>query len=98
MGNDEPGGLPRSQTQDPSRQGFGFFGNQRRPGGKMSQADSVPALSEAVGSLFGVDLEARMEHEKSIIPAIVTRCIQEVELRGSFQVCSRSVCLFLTRF
>jgi multidrug efflux pump subunit AcrA (membrane-fusion protein) len=23
------GGLPRSQTQDPSRQGFGFFGNQR---------------------------------------------------------------------
>ncbi|KAJ5802663.1 uncharacterized protein N7503_005113 [Penicillium pulvis] len=82
MGNDEPGGLPRSQTQDPSRQGFGFFGNQRRPTGKMSQADSVPALSEAVGSLFGVDLEARMEHEKSIIPAIVTRCIQEVELRG----------------
>ncbi|KAJ5939702.1 hypothetical protein N7466_002836 [Penicillium verhagenii] len=83
MGNDEPGGLPRSQTQDPSRQGFGFFGNQRgRPGGKMSQADSVPAFSEAVGNLFGVDLEARMEHEKSIIPAVVTRCIQEVELRG----------------
>lgn len=25
-----------------------------------------------------------MEHEKSIIPAIVTRCIQEVELRGEF--------------
>lgn len=25
-----------------------------------------------------------MEHEKSIIPAIVTRCIQEVELRGMF--------------
>ena len=23
-----------------------------------------------------------MEHEKSIIPAIITRCIQEVELRG----------------
>ncbi|KAJ5637462.1 hypothetical protein N7490_007341 [Penicillium lividum] len=83
MGSDEPGGLPRSQTQDPSRQGFGFFGNQRsRPGGKMSQADSVSALSDPVGSLFGVDLEARMEHEKSIIPAIVTRCIQEVELRG----------------
>lgn len=27
-----------------------------------------------------------MEHEKSIIPAIVTRCIQEVELRGEFLV------------
>lgn len=34
--------------------------------------------------LFGTDLEQRMEHEKSIIPAIVTRCIQEVELRGEF--------------
>ncbi|OKP12680.1 Beta-chimaerin [Penicillium subrubescens] len=78
------GGLPRSQTQDPSRQGFGFFGNQRsKQGGKMSQADSVPVLTEVVGGgLFGTDLEARMEHEKSIIPAIVTRCIQEVELRG----------------
>ncbi|KAJ5486076.1 hypothetical protein N7530_000376 [Penicillium desertorum] len=78
------GGLPRSQTQDPSRQGFGFFGNQRgKQGGKMSQADSVPVLAEvAADALFGTDLEARMEHEKSIIPSIVTRCIQEVELRG----------------
>ena len=101
--NEAAGGLPRSQTQDPSRQGFGFFGNQRnKQGGKMSQADSVPALAEAAGGgkssiyyapadhnqltiplgLFGTELEARMEHEKSIIPAIVTRCIQEVELRG----------------
>ncbi|KAJ6143223.1 Rho GTPase activation protein [Penicillium samsonianum] len=78
------GGMPRSQTQDPSRQGFGFFGNQRgKQGGKMSQADSVPVLAEvAADALFGTELEARMEHEKSIIPAIVTRCIQEVELRG----------------
>lgn len=98
------GGLPRSQTQDPTRQGFGFFGNQRnKQGGKMSQADSVPVLTEggATGEpftiaitshgslicsvgLFGTDLEARMEHEKSIVPAIITRCIQEVELRGMF--------------
>lgn len=83
MGNDEAGGLPRSQTQDPTRQGFGFFGNQRnKQGGKMSQADSISALSDTAGCLFGVDLELRMEHEKSIIPAVVTRCIQEVELRG----------------
>jgi len=48
--NEPAGGLPRSQTQDPSRQGFGFFGNQRsKQGGKMSQADSVPALAEAAG-------------------------------------------------
>ncbi|KAJ5894012.1 hypothetical protein N7495_005703 [Penicillium taxi] len=83
VGPEPVGGLPRSQTQDPSRQGFGFFGNQKsKQGGKMSQADSVPVLTEAAGALFGVELEVRMEHEKSIIPAIVTRCIQEVELRG----------------
>ncbi|KAL5361782.1 hypothetical protein BJX96DRAFT_152798 [Aspergillus floccosus] len=81
----EGGGLPRSQTQDPSRQGFGFFGNQRnkQAGGRMPTTDSVPALAEnSPSGLFGTDLEARMEHEKSIIPAIITRCIQEVELRG----------------
>ncbi|KAL4900333.1 hypothetical protein BDW74DRAFT_96424 [Aspergillus multicolor] len=78
-------GLPRSQTQDPSRQGFGFFGNQRskQTGTRMPQTDSVPALAEASPTgLFGTDLEQRMEHEKSIIPGIITRCIQEVELRG----------------
>ncbi|PIG79300.1 Rho GTPase activator Rga [Aspergillus arachidicola] len=78
-------GLPRSQTQDPSRQGFGFFGNQRnkQAGTRMPTTDSVPALAEvAPTGLFGTDLEQRMEHEKSIIPAIITRCIQEVELRG----------------
>jgi hypothetical protein len=49
----------------------------------MPQTDSVPALAEGSPTgLFGTDLEQRMEHEKSIIPGIVTRCIQEVELRG----------------
>jgi hypothetical protein len=48
------GGLPRSQTQDPSRQGFGFFGNQKsKQGGKMSQADSVPVLAEAAPASGG---------------------------------------------
>ncbi|KAL2824896.1 hypothetical protein BDW59DRAFT_80385 [Aspergillus cavernicola] len=77
--------LPRSQTQDPSRQGFGFFGNQRnkQTGTRMPQTDSVPTLAEGSPTgLFGTDLEQRMEHEKSIIPGIITRCIQEVELRG----------------
>jgi acetolactate synthase small subunit len=41
-------GLPRSQTQDPSRQGFGFFGNQKnkQAGTRMPQTDSVPALAD----------------------------------------------------
>ncbi|KAL4780870.1 Chimaerin and related Rho GTPase activating protein [Aspergillus varians] len=80
-----PGGLPRSQTQDPSRPGFGFFGNQRnkQTGARIPTTDSVPMLAEGSPTgLFGTDLEQRMEHEKSIIPGIITRCIQEVELRG----------------
>ncbi|RAL11118.1 putative Rho GTPase activator Rga [Aspergillus homomorphus CBS 101889] len=78
-------GLPRSQTQDPSRPGFGFFGNQRnkQAGTRMPTTDSVPVLAETnPNALFGTDLEQRMEQEKSIIPGIVSRCIQEVELRG----------------
>ena len=32
--------------------------------------------------LFGTDLETRLEFERGVIPGIVTRCIEEVELRG----------------
>lgn len=32
--------------------------------------------------LFGSDLQERCDYEKRVIPAIVTRCIEEVELRG----------------
>lgn len=46
------GTLPRSQTQDPSRQGFGFFGNPRNKQGgtKLAQADSAPTLSDVAGT------------------------------------------------
>ena len=46
------GNLPRSQTQDPSRQGFGFFGNQRNKQGgtKLAHADTAPALSDITGT------------------------------------------------
>ncbi|KUL88719.1 hypothetical protein ZTR_05084 [Talaromyces verruculosus] len=75
--------LPRSQTQEPR---FGFFGNQKRQAAWKNQTNgSSPALADVAvtsESLFGVDLEQRLELEKSIIPSIVTRCIQEVELRG----------------
>lgn len=96
--------LPRSQTQDPSRQGFGFFGNQKykqatpktQPNGPPATDPAAPGMSSLSSYLaaphvltssvvlFGTDLEQRLEQEKSIIPAIVTRCIQEVELRGKF--------------
>lgn len=37
-------------------------------------------------ALFGSDLEARADFEKTMIPFIVTRCIEEVELRGKQSV------------
>lgn len=79
-----PSPLPRSHTQEPR---FGFFGNQKRQAAwKNQQNGSSPALGDNgpmnSDTLFGVDLEQRLEHEKAIIPSIVTRCIQEVELRG----------------
>lgn len=36
-----------------------------------------------------------MEHEKSIIPAIVTRCIQEVELRGMCSLIYHNLIVFV---
>lgn len=33
-------------------------------------------------ALFGSDLIERGEYEKRPIPSVVTRCIEEVELRG----------------
>ena len=60
MGNDENTGLPRSQTQDPK--GFGFFGNQKnKQGGKMSQADSVSALSDTVGSMLPLNHSSNID-------------------------------------
>lgn len=45
---DSAASLPRSQTQDPRSQGFGFFVNQRKHGmSKMPPSGSSPALAEA---------------------------------------------------
>mgnify|MGYP001052451650 CR=1 FL=1 len=57
-------GLPRSQVQDPSRQGFGFFGNQRtkQAGAKgLPQADSIPAMADGAPSgMFCLDSNGDM--------------------------------------
>lgn len=39
-------------------------------------------------ALYGSDLEARADYEKSPIPYIVSRCIEEVELRGTLTMSS----------
>ncbi|PGH10035.1 hypothetical protein GX51_00302 [Blastomyces parvus] len=80
-------GPSRAQMQESSRQGFGFFGNQKAKPGmwKGPSNDSTVALVEVnntTNALFGCDLEIRIEAEKCVIPGIVTRCIEEVELRG----------------
>ncbi|KAL9114472.1 MAG: hypothetical protein Q9227_001553 [Pyrenula ochraceoflavens] len=79
----------RQGSQDPPRQGFGFFSGQK-PAGKgskdwrMQANGSSTALigADASTTLFGSDLEQRADFEKSPIPGIVSRCIEEVELRG----------------
>ncbi|KAM5455698.1 Rho-type gtpase-activating protein [Microsporum audouinii] len=76
-------GMPRSQTQDPSRQGFGFFGNQKgKPTPWKGQSNGSSPGLDTPTSLFGGELEQRLEIEKAVIPSIVMRCIEEVELRG----------------
>ncbi|KAF7507411.1 hypothetical protein GJ744_010470 [Endocarpon pusillum] len=74
---------------EPPRPGFGLFGGNPKLGTKghqpwKSQSNgSSPALTiDASTTLFGSDLEARAEFEKTLIPFVVRRCIEEVELRG----------------
>lgn len=66
---------------------------QKGPTGKQpQQADRFKSMQHANSStnlaadartvLFGSDLTARCEFEKQMIPRIVSRCIEEVELRG----------------
>ena len=98
--------VPKSQIHDPSRQGFGFFGTQRKPipqqqwrnqptnGSVPASSDGVPGilivvtcccrLADMATALFGTELELRADFERSVIPGIVQRCIEEVETRGNF--------------
>ncbi|KAF7548578.1 hypothetical protein G7Z17_g6970 [Cylindrodendrum hubeiense] len=77
--------LPQQQG-DPGRQGFGFFGkkNTMPKSGSMSNVNAVTPV-EPPTVLFGSDLAERSEHERRQIPSVVTRCIEEVELRGMDQ-------------
>ncbi|KAH8173314.1 rhoGAP domain-containing protein [Sarocladium implicatum] len=71
---------------DPGRQGFGFFGKKHAvPKSTSTQSVQVQAAVEAPSVLFGSDLIERADFERRQIPSIVTRCIEEVELRGMDQ-------------
>jgi Rho-type GTPase-activating protein 1/2 len=78
----QPNGQLR-QPQDPGRQGFfGFKKSSTMPRGLAAGNSSTPVLAEAANVLFGSDLSERADYERRQIPCIVTRCIEEVELRG----------------
>ncbi|KAF2109918.1 hypothetical protein BDV96DRAFT_228979 [Lophiotrema nucula] len=68
----------------------GWFGGKAttgKPGadrfkGLQQNNSSTNLAGENSSVLFGSDLTARCDFEKRVIPAIVSRCIEEVELRG----------------
>lgn len=69
----------------------GWFGGKppTRPPGQQDrfrpmqhENSSSNMVADASAVLFGSDLTARCEFEKQMIPRIVSRCIEEVELRG----------------
>ncbi|KAK1834376.1 putative Rho-type GTPase-activating protein [Podospora conica] len=77
--------VPNRANTDNSRQGFAFFSKK---GAQMPKSMSVPnmvsapAPVEPPSTLFGSDLVERADYERRQIPSVVTRCIEEVELRG----------------
>jgi uncharacterized coiled-coil protein SlyX len=75
-----PNSLPRSVSNDPSRQGFGLFKKSNNLSKNNSNGNLAPAENPA--TLFGSELVERADYERRQIPSVVTRCIEEVELRG----------------
>lgn len=76
---------PNGQNRIPSeqRQFGGFFGKKGNMPKSVSMANvSTPTIAEAPTTLFGSDLVERADYERRQIPSVVTRCIEEVELRG----------------
>ncbi|TDZ22927.1 putative Rho-type GTPase-activating protein 4 [Colletotrichum orbiculare MAFF 240422] len=77
-----PAAAPKGAPQQPSDKGFAFF-KKNNVGKSMSTTNvSMPTLAEAPSTLFGSDLVERADYERRTIPSVVTRCIEEVELRG----------------
>ena len=75
-----PNSLPRSISNDPSRQGFALFKKSNTMPKNNSNGMLAPVENPA--TLFGSDLVERADYERRQIPSVVTRCIEEVELRG----------------
>ncbi|KAH7031105.1 uncharacterized protein B0I36DRAFT_118565 [Microdochium trichocladiopsis] len=74
----------RHQQGDGGRQGFfGFKKSATMPRTVMGGPNmSTHDLAEPPTVLFGSELADRADYERRQIPCVVTRCIEEVELRG----------------
>ncbi|KAL2023381.1 hypothetical protein VTK56DRAFT_2738 [Thermocarpiscus australiensis] len=78
-----PAGGPNRAATENTRQGFGFFSKKGNVPKSASVANiPTPPVPEAPSTLFGSDLVERADYERRQIPSVVTRCIEEVELRG----------------
>ncbi|KAK5660416.1 hypothetical protein OQA88_12959 [Cercophora sp. LCS_1] len=78
-----PLGPPGRVNTENARQGFGFFGKKPvLPKAMTAPNVSTPTAPEDPSTLFGSDLVERADYERRQIPSVVTRCIEEVELRG----------------
>ncbi|KAK4126103.1 RhoGAP-domain-containing protein [Parathielavia appendiculata] len=80
-----PSGGPNRAATENTRQGFGFFSKKQPNVPKSTSVTNVsasPAPAEAPSTLFGSELVERADYERRQIPSVVTRCIEEVELRG----------------
>ncbi|KAI0423358.1 rho GTPase activator Rga [Xylaria grammica] len=77
-----PNGFNRQQI-DAGRQGFfGFKKAQTMPKLGAAGNANTPVAAEPPNVLFGSELADRAEFERRQIPSVITRCIEEVELRG----------------
>jgi hypothetical protein len=78
--------LQQNRGAPPDARGFGFFGKNKNPNLPKSistaNISTQAAMAEDPSVLFGSELVERAEHERRQIPSVVTRCIEEVELRG----------------
>lgn len=91
----------KSKEEQPTPRGwFGGKSTSNRPQDRFKPLQHNNSSSNLVGEhgsvLFGSDLSARCDFEKRMIPAIVSRCIEEVESRGMFISTSLDIVLRLT--
>ncbi|KAK7956266.1 Rho-type GTPase-activating protein 4 [Apiospora aurea] len=72
------------QGPDAARQGFFNFNKKTNnmPKNMAAMNTSNHTIAEAASVLFGSELSERADFERRQIPCVVTRCIEEVELRG----------------